>query len=364
MRSPQKRHEEVDAEGPPAVSVHGILSSMGWGVVLPLAAAVALGFGALGILKLTARPLALLIIAITIAEALAPLVDWLERRLHRRVLSLTIVYLTLAIAFAALGWIVVPPLAAQGQELLQRIPTLLEQAQSALDSLDLPPGLDLASLAGSLPSSLGGVAVSLPITLFGFFLDLFVVIFLSVYWLLGRDALKSFTLSLIPEPHRAKASSVIHEIGQNMGGYVRGAFINAAIMGVLAWIGLTLIGMPYAVVLGVLTMIGEVVPVLGPVLVGAIVTGLALLHSLTLALIAAGLFIALEQIEGHLLTPNIMRSQTQVPQTLVLFAIVVGAALGGVIGLLVAIPIAAALRVFVLRVAAPAERHSVIQEST
>ena len=150
---------------------------------------------------------------------------------------------------------------------------------------------------------------------------------------------------------------VLHEIGRNMGGYVRGTLINAAIMGVLAWIGLQVIGVPFALVLGVLTMLGELVPILGPVIVGAIVAVIALGRSLELAIGAVVLYTVLIQVEGHVLTPNIMRRQTNVPQTLVLFAIVVGAGAGGLLGVIVSVPVAAAFRVFVLEVLAPWERR-------
>ncbi len=334
------------------------LRSVSWGVVLPLAAALFLGFGSLTLVKLIARPLALLVVGVTLAEALEPIVRRLSERLHRRGLSIALVYVALAAIAVGLGYLVLPTVVTQARELIDRLPTLLSEAQEWLRRR-MPVGVDLTDLSGGLPSQVGGLAVSLPVRLFGVLLDTFVVIFLSVYWLYGRSAIRRFTLSLFPASERERATGVLHEMARSMGGYVRGTVINAVIMGVLAWLGLMIIGMPYALALGVLTMLGEIVPIIGPVVVGSIVTLLALVHSLTLALVALALFVGLEQLEGHILTPNIMRSQTHVPQTLVLFAIVVGAGLGGILGILVAIPLAAALRIFVLRVAAPAEREMV-----
>ncbi len=359
MPEPEAQARDESRETARASPVRTVLERVEWQFVLPVAAALALGIGALYAVKLIARPLGLLIVAITIAEALAPLVGWVEDRIHRRALSIAAVYLGVAVVLGALGWVVAPTLVHQAQDLSGRLPSLIQEAQQKLNQV-LPAELG-GGLGSFVPGDLGSTVMSLPLQFFSTLLDVFVIVFLSVYWLLGSRAMQRFTLSLIPQRHRQKAENVMNEAGQSMGGYVRGAVINAFVMGVLAWLGLMLIGMPYAIVLGVLTMLGEIIPVIGPVIVGAVVTGLALLQSFTLALLALGLFVALEQIEGHLLTPNIMRSQTHVPQTLVLFAIVVGFALGGVLGILVAIPTAAALRVLVIRVIAPAERGGIIE---
>lgn len=329
-----------------------------WRFVLPLATGLALGLGLLGILRLIARPLALLLIAVTLAEALAPIVGKLERIIKRRIGAIAIVYIALAGLAIALGWLVIPPLVQQGSELLYRLPTIVQDLQRTSETLNAVWGINLAKIASMLPARIAGLAVGVPLATFSLVLDVFLIIFMSVYWLAGSRATSNFVLSLFAPAHRSKAADVLAEMGQSMGGYVRGAAINAVIMGVLAGIGLTLIGMPYPLVLGALTMLGEVVPIIGPVVVGLIVATLGLLESPTTALLALGLFTALQQIEGHLLTPNIMKRQTDLPQTLVLFAIVVGGALGGLVGILVSIPVAAALRVLVLRVIAPALRNS------
>ena len=331
--------------------------------MLPLATGLALGLGLLGVLRLMARPLALLLIAVTLAEALAPLVEKLERRIKRRIAAIAIVYVTIFALLVGLGWIIVPPLIAQGTDLVYRLPGILRQIEQTSRALNASWGIDLAQLASSLPGRLASFAVGVPLATFNIVLNIFLMIFMSVYWLAGSRATSNFVLSLFPPRHRAKVSDVLAEMGQSMGGYVRGAAINAVIMGVLAFIGLTLIGMPFALVLGALTMVGEVVPIIGPVVVGIIVAALGLLDSPTKALLALALYTALQQIEGHLLTPNIMKRQTYLPQTLVLFAIVVGGALGGLIGILVSIPVAAALRVLVLRVIVPAVRASQIRRT-
>lgn len=323
-----------------------------------MAAALALGLGALLLLRSLARPLALLIVAITIAEALSPLVSYLHRWIPRA-LAIALVYVTLLVLGGGLAWLVVPVLVAQGQELVSRAPDLIDRARALLDTWDTMSGGQVAGILSSWAERVSGTLIVLPFALLSSALDILLIIFLSIYWLAGSPSIMRFALSLFPESRREKAARVLQHVGTAMGGYVRGAAINAVIMGTLAWIGLSLIGVHYAIVLGVLTMLGEPVPYIGPIVVAVPVILTALLQSPTKALFALILYTALEQLEGHILTPNIMRRQTRVPQTLVIFALVAGATLGGLIGVLVSIPIAGALHVLVTEVVAPAERRSV-----
>ncbi len=348
-----------DPGSPDRGAVPAVLARVGWSVVLPLAAALALGLGVLQLLGLLVRPLALLVVAVTLAEALDPGVDWLEERIHQRGIAIAVVYLGLAAVLGGLGWLIAPPVIGQTQELVRQAPSMIDQVQSRLSELGVPMGQGVGSIPSGLTSRMGQWVIDVPTMVFTGLVDVLVVIFLSVYWLLATRSMMGFTLSLFPAAKRDRARDVLHHMGHSMGGYVRGAVINAAIMGVLAWIGLRILGVPYSVALGALTMVGEIIPILGPVLVGIVVTGVALIQSFTLALAALFLYTALEQVEGHILTPNIMRSQTDLPQTLVLFAIVAGVGTGGVLGLLVSIPLAAVFRVLAVEVLAPAERRAV-----
>ncbi len=353
---PPEGEERRAPAGAAGVSLIRGLGQVDWRAVVPLGLAIALGFGAIWSLPYLARPLELLVIAATLAEALTPAVAWLSRRM-RRLLGVALVYGALALVAAGIAWLVVPPLLAQARALIARAPELLAEGTRYLHNFDQLTGGSLEGLVAGLPERVGRFLVQLPMELLKTLFDALLVVFLSIYWLAAAPQIKGFALSLMRPRHRAQAALVLHEMGRNMGGYVRGTAINAAIMGALAWVGLTLIGVPFAVVLGVLTMLGEMVPIVGSVAVGAIVALIALTRSVGLALGAVALFTGLIQLEGHVLTPNIMARQTNVPQTLVLFAIVVGGGAGGLLGVVVAVPIAAAFRVFVLQVLAPWERR-------
>jgi predicted PurR-regulated permease PerM len=342
-----------------AVPMIGVpLQRVNWRMTLPIAAALALGAGILIIIWLTARAIALLLVAIAIAEALEPIVMGLHRWIPRN-LAVVLVYTLFLVVLGLIGWLVIPVLVNQLQALSTRAPELIAQARAGLAQWDQITGGRLAKAITSGADSLSETLITVPMMILSVLVDIALVLFLSIYWLVGAPSLKRFALSLFPLPRREKAGVVMSDMGQAMGGYVRGAAINAVIMGALAWLGLHLIGVNYALVLGVLTMLGEPIPYIGPIVVAIPVVGVALLQSPGMAVLALVLYTVLEQFEGHILTPNIMERQTAVPQTLVIFAIAAGAALGGVLGIVAAIPTAAALHVFALRVVAPMERREV-----
>jgi predicted PurR-regulated permease PerM len=334
-----------------------------WRSVPPLAAALALGLGLLYAVWYLARPIAILLLAVTLGEALEPLVGRLQRRMSRG-LAIVLVYLVLLIVTGGVVWLVAPDLSAQFNEIRDRVPALIEQLRERLTQWNAAVGGAATRLVSGGAPDMAKAAVGLPLKLAAGLLELLLIIFLSAYWLLSGPAARGFFLSLFPAERRAQAGDVLSEMGQAMGGYVRGTAISAVIMGALAWLGLTLVGMPYALVFGLLTMLGEPVPFVGPIIVGTLVTLVALTKSATTALLALGLFVILQQIEGNLVTPNVMSRETRSSQALVIFALLGGAAVGGLLGAIVAIPVAAALQVLVLRVIAPAIRARTGAESS
>ncbi len=142
-----------------------------------------------------------------------------------------------------------------------------------------------------------------------------------------------------------------------MGGYVRGVAINAAIVGALTWLGLLALGVEYALALALVTALAETIPYIGPIVAAIPAILVGLLDSPVRAALVAGFYIALQQVENYLVAPKVMQSQTDVTPALVIFALACGFTAGGLLGALVAIPIAAAVRVLVLAVAAPAIRR-------
>lgn len=339
-------------EGHMTVGVHRI----GWVALLSLTAAVALGIGAWGILRIFAVPLAVLIISITVAAALSPLVDWLSHRM-RRTLAAVLVYLALAGILALAGWFLVGRIAEQAREFSSRLPEMEGLVRGWLQSTGIELGAAREEMGSTLEERAGGLLLTLPRQALTWVFRLIIIVFLSFYLLVLSPRMTEFFRSLFPEPRRREVDRVLGRVGHSMGGYVRGLVLDAIITGALAGFGLYLAGVDFPVLLGVVTLFGELVPYVGPVLAAIPAIMVGFLQSPTKALLALAVYTAVVGIEAYVLTPNVMRSQTDVSQPLVLLALFAGISVGGVLGMVAAIPLAGALRVLFLELVAPAIRR-------
>jgi len=326
-----------------------------WWWVSILAVGLVLGLGALEILGALLRPLAIFFLGLTLAATLDPIVTWLVRRMPR-LLAVILVYGALLLALAAIIGVAIPAAAGQVQQLSERLPDLIEQGQQLLEEI---PWLDTSSLQSALTSvvaNIGSAAVSVPAAVSSSLLAVGLAVFISFYWLLLTPRIKAFFFSLFAKEQQNRIGDVLAEAAGAMGGYLRGASLDGLIVGAVTYIGLLIIGVDYAAVLGLLSGVLVLLPAVGPVIAAVIIVLVAALQSLPLALFSLIFMIVMQQIESNILVPNIMSTQTSMSPLLTILALFVGGSLGGFLGALVAIPLAAALRVIVVRVVAPAIR--------
>jgi predicted PurR-regulated permease PerM len=329
-----------------------------WRAVIPAALALAAGLGLLAAIWRFARPLALLIVGVTVAQALAPLAGWLCHWMPRRV-AVIVVYLVLLAVAVGVGWFTLAPLLGQARDLAGELPTLMERAQAWIAREDERLAtIPLAETLGSQLQSMASQIIAVPLTLVSSIFDAVLTIFLSLYMLLAAPRIERLALSLLPEERRPRARDVLMNMGHTMGGYVRGVFINTLIIGVAVSLGLQLIGVEYPLVLGLLAGLLEIIPIVGSIISGVIIVAVAMvLHSPQTALLTLVFLLIVQQVERNVLTPAVMRSQTDIPALLILVALVAGGGVAGLLGALVAIPLAGALYVLTRQVLAPAIRR-------
>lgn len=326
-----------------------------WRIAVIGGSALAGALGLLALARLLAHPLLLLFAAIVIAEALAPVVAGIARRLPRT-LAVVLVYLVLVLGLAAFGWLVVPRLAGQAQQLVVAAPALVDRAQAFIAGWDPASSEQLRGAVLGQLGQFGGVLISLPVTLVGAALEIGVVFLMSVYWLLATPALHRFVHSLLPERRRPGADRVLAEIRETAGGYALGKGLSVLIVGVVSSLGLTVIGVEFPLVLALIAGVGELIPIVGIYVATIPAVAVALVESPTQALLVLGFYVVLQQVQSNLLMPAILRSQAGIPPLLAIFALVAGERLAGILGALVAIPLAGVLQVLVVRVVAPAVR--------
>ncbi len=339
------------ADGSPLLTRLSVWQVIAIGVVVIVA-----GLGFATLLRLVVRPLALLFAAIIIAESLSPLVARMSRRLPRAV-AVAIPYLVLLTTIGVGGWLVFPTLVDEAQNLVDQGPELVDQFRTWLDNVD-PSGDGRATefLTSGLQRG-SGALTNIPFTVISSVTEVILVLAMSLYWLIAKPSMRSFLISVFPTSRQPDVEDVLGRLGATIGGYVRAQLLAGVVIGILTYIGLLLIGVEYALVLAVIAGFGEVIPIIGPLLSAIPAIAVALLHSPTQALLVAGFFLVLQQIESNLLQPNLVRTQADIPPLLVLFSLFVGGTIGGILGALVAVPLSGAIKVLVVHVLAPAVRH-------
>jgi predicted PurR-regulated permease PerM len=181
---------------------------------------------------------------------------------------------------------------------------------------------------------------------------------MSLFWLGSSARFKSFFVGLFPLDKRPLVSVVTAKMSQSLGGWVLGTLIAMFLIGSLTAIGLLLVGVPYALLLGILAGITELVPYLGPWISGAVAVVVTLVTTgdpLTVVWVII-VFLIIQEVEGNVIEPLVMHRAVKLDPWLVLVAILVGGELLGLIGVILAVPVAALLQVVALEVVAPAIR--------
>lgn len=312
-------------------------------------------------------------IAVIIGEAARPLVLRLERRHVPRPLGVLLVLLVVAVALGLLAWLLLSPLVAEVGALSANAPTYLRRLQewitssSAVLHANKQVGSFFDGLVAQSLKSLQTYApslVSVPFTIlsgaFGGLLSLVLTLTITIFWLSSSANLKAFTLSLFSERLRPNVEMIVADMGRSLGGYVRGVLIAMLLIGIFTGLGLGVLGVPYALLLGALAGLTESIPYVGPWISGTVAALVALVTVDPLkALEVVLLFLVVQQLEGNLVQPLVMSRSVRLDPLLVLIAILVGSEMLGLIGAVLAVPFTALLQSLVTYALAPAIRHAV-----
>jgi len=292
------------------------------------------------------------VLAVILVYVLSPLVDALGSRRVPRLLATLCVYVLFLALLVLLIAVLAPQLALSLQEVSEQLPDYMEalrghidRVQTHYETLGLP--LPWEEVTRQLTSRLGGLAslivdqvTRLISTLFLFFLSLV----FALYLLKDGPRLRRSILGYIPYRYREPIAEFAAQIDVILGGFIRGQLIVAVFVGIGIGVGLFLLGVPHASILGIVAGIFNVIPYLGPVI--------AIIPAFFFAVTASSfspwvflwiilLFVGVNQLEGLFLAPHILGKQVRLHPAAVIFAVVVGGAVFGMLGLLLAIPVVA-----------------------
>lgn len=333
-------------------------------------------FGALGVLVAwwlaqnvgrLSSVITFVVIAIFLTLALNPIVESLTRRGMNRPSGVFTVFLGLVVVLGLFGWLVMPTIVSETSTLIERTPRYLEDLSTQDWVVRLDAEYDVSSrveteIANRLQDStfistiFGGVLGAAG-ALAGGLIGAFTALVLTLYFLAALPTVKDAAYKIVPLSRRARVIGLAEEIMRRVGGYALGQVVVATINGTCSWIMMQILGVPYAIVLAVLVGILGLIPLVGATL-GAIIVGLVALSQGWVIALAVGIYyLVYQQFENYVIVPRIMARTVSVPGAVTVVAVLAGGTLMGVLGALVAIPVAAGLLLLYNEVVVPRQNR-------
>lgn len=289
------------------------------------------------------------IMALIVAAALLPAARWGDHYRVPRIVTVVGVYAAAAALMGALGAFLVPALVEQGTQFARQLPRLLENVRAAVGwviawgarwEIPLPgapaehgqglEGIGQVLIENTLRATAGVIGAAI---------GLLIVVILAAYLIIDAERIGRGVALLLPGHHRARAATLTESVLSVMGAYVRGQAVVSLAVGALIVVGLALLGVPYALLIGGVAAALNIIPFLGSPAAAVLGVLAALNLSAPLALGVALLFWGVNLLEGKLLVPYFVGRATGLHPLVVMFAILIGAQLAGILGMLVAVPL-------------------------
>ncbi|WP_264069341.1 AI-2E family transporter [Mycolicibacterium komossense] len=321
-------------------------------------AGVALTYAAVQMLAAMSSILILIGVAFFLALGLEPVASWFVKFRLPRWAATTVVFVLFLALIGAFVAAAIPPLVQQSQQLITEAPHYLQRAQDHSSAIGrLNDRFHLQQRITDTINSSGGSAfeeiISAGTAVFGAVADSLIVIVLTVYFLFDMPRIRTTLYRLIPNTRRPRAILIGDEVFAKVGAYVLGNVLISVITGTATFIWLTVFHVPYPLLLGIFVGLLDLVPVVGSTIAGVVVAAVALTVSLPVCLATIVFFVAFRLIEDYLLVPRIIGRAVNVPPLITVVAVLIGGALLGIVGALVAIPIAAAVQLITQEVLYP-----------
>jgi len=351
---------QVDDDNPFGVPGRPLSRRSPFRLAFTAALGVAVAYGLVMALIAVQSVLVLLLTAAFLAIGLNPAVEALERRRMRRGFAVGVVLFLVLLFFVGFGFAVVPPIVEQAQEFADDLPRYVRQLQDneRITQLDARLGLldraqDMLGQPGRLGVTAAGGVLGVGKVVFGAFFSGLTVLIVTLYFLSNLPSIKAQAYRLVPRTRRARVGLLTDEILSRVGGYVAGAVSIAALNAGLSYVLLTLLGIDYAVALAMLVFLTGLLPLIGATIGALVLTVVALFSSVQAGVVVAVWYVVYQQIENYVLYPRIMQRSVNVSPAATVVAVLVGGALLGVLGALLAIPIAAAVSLVLEEVVVP-----------
>lgn len=292
--------------------------------------------------------LGLLFVVLIVVAALDPAVDGLQQQGLPRAAAVSLIYLGLFLLLAFLFSLLLPPLVDQLSNLTVAFPSLVARVTPLYQVLVDSQAQDLLSTISAELSAFTQGIFAATARFFGGVAAFTSVLVLSFYILLDVKQSKHAFIPLIPATKVKSVLLIAQRVSQTLGSWLRGQLLLSLIITLITFVGLALLGVPYALTLAVLAGILEIIPYLGPILAG--VVALLVAYASGSWQLSAGvlvLYAAVQQLENHFLVPKVMQSAVGLSPVTIIIALAIGAQLAGIAGAIIAVPLTAVLAVLI-----------------
>ncbi|HEY6836591.1 MAG TPA: AI-2E family transporter [Gaiellaceae bacterium] len=298
------------------------------------------------------------IISVFLALALNPAVEWFQRHgLKRRGAAAAVTYFLTFAFFVGIGFTFVPTLVDQTNEFVQKLPHYVHDVTHGRGRLGfletkyhIQERVQHAVKSGGATKVLGlsGVALSVAKGVITIVVGAITIAFMTFFMLLEGPTWVERFFSLLPERSQPRWRAVGNDIYRTVGGYVTGNLLISLVAGGLTTVVLAIMGVPFAVALGLIVAILDLIPLAGATIAAILIGIVAFLHSIVAGIVVIVFFIVYQQIENHLLQPVVYGRTVELSPLAVLISILIGAELAGILGALAAIPVAGSIQVLLL----------------
>ena len=281
--------------------------------------------------------LLILFIVVILVAGLRPTVNKWAKKIGRTFSVLILLVILLSI-LAVFIYIIVPPMVDQIRQLASNFPEYIRRFAAFRSQVPY-----VEKITNTIAQSLGGYAgnfVSFATSVFGGLVTFLLVVVLTIYVLIDDHVFTGAIKSLVPANKRDEVIELVNKLSDKIGDWLRGQLLLCLIMGTLVFAGLSIIRVPYALTLGVLAGLLEMIPIIGPVTVCTLSALVALsIHPIT-AVIVIVFYIVLHQLEDNLVVPKVMQRVIGLPPAILIISMLVGARLMGLVGTALALPVA------------------------
>jgi predicted PurR-regulated permease PerM len=310
---------------------------------------VLLFFFALYLLK---DVLIIFLFSIVVASAVNPFANWLEKRKIPRLFGVLLLYIVVFTLIIFVSSLVVPSVSHDLSQLTALFPKIVETVSMSLDSVQQgsPQYFDFVSEVQNILDVLSSYfqqfsqsAISIIVGIFGGLFSFIAIVVISLYLAMMKNGIETFLQSVLPDEYEKYAINLWKRAEIKVGRWLQGQLLLALVVGLSVYVGLSLMNVRFALIFGVLAMLLEIVPVAGPILAAIPAIFIAFLQDPMLGVWVIVFYIAVQQLENHILVPVVLGRTTGLNPAIVIMALLIGAKLAGIAGAILAVPVASVL---------------------